>query len=632
MDQYIYISLTFPRSFDVKLLENVTFDISTSPPKDCVEVKPTLDHQKIACNGCTQDLSVRVYVQPPPIESKPEEINLPALPDIKTEDYVDEDSFDFTEAFEPKIELEELKNPLLNFNAESVEDITSLYEKYGRLNIKENPFTIGDQKLFWERARDTIYFSSVDLTKRKCDVCSSTRRTLNSLAKHRVSHYANKDACRGCSFESTDREILFKHSLLCTATVSDPPEEYESFGGDLDGIYRTYKRKARSFPFYDTLTTFDGVKLHFYQLKSSYLFYMMNFDPRGCKCDICGMDFKTVASLIYHRRYHFFETGDTECAICKQSFDGESTLARHSLICPRKWDIKPLTCKFCTKPFASYEQQRKHEIGHRKGWDRFAKPRMCHLCSKVCDDTANLRAHLRKVHEIDPFRCDHCPKFFGDLPQLKFHLIEKHFPHLAQFPCPKCTKVFPIKNRLDSHVKNRHAEGKPSCQHCGRTFQNLGSLRTHIESIHTHFSERKKFCCETCGKVFFTKYALQSHTLTHMAPEDWPFQCKVCDKKFVNKYKWSDHEKAHLNGPQNVCNYCGKSFHTKIYLADHINLHTGNKPYDCKVCQKRFSDRGNLRSHLKNHEKNMGVKLVLTPEERRLVRQRVVNSETILSK
>lgn len=600
----IYVSLNFPANFDLKTVQNVTFSASMIAPRsDEVEQLQCSTNHPIKCD-CRRQLEVKTFVTKPSsaevllpdfatIKIEPEEISFQnadttdseSSEDIKLHTFKAEVKYvEETEEFsapvaviatakEPdyQVPIKMWQHEMTRFSYKNPDDLKQLYEVYR--NTAENSFLVGKQKIYVDRYKDQVYFANFSLRSKKCDICGLYRRNSAVLAAHRSEHFLQANRCNQCGFMSSSQDLLIKHSLFCVKVkISDVDTIEEEFRE----IYAKFSRKIKTFPFYESFITEQGTDLHFYQQTKKGSFFMAGYDIRSCKCDICRLEFKSVVALTVHRKLHFFEPGDLNCNACKREFPLEEALGRHSLVCPKSGEIKALTCKFenCNKTFEVFEKQRIHESGHKKGFARKSTQRMCHLCSKVCDDSTVLKAHLRKVHELNPYRCSHCPKFFGEFPQLKYHLFQKHFPDLAEFRCTQCPKVFAIRNRLDAHMKNFHTDQSYPCQFCGRICKNKGSLKIHIQSLHSSVEDRQKFYCKTCGKVFFTKFALQNHTGTHLAPEDWPFACQHCDKKFLNKYRWKEHERIHHGGPLSFCNFCGKSFMTKQYLVDHINLHT----------------------------------------------------------
>lgn len=63
------------------------------------------------------------------------------------------------------------------------------------------------------------------------------------------------------------------------------------------------------------------------------------------------------------------------------------------------------------------------------------------------------------------------------------------------------------------------------CNVCAKEFENNSMLKKHVEAEHT---ENIILACETCGKTFDKKTALNRHQLTHSSTR--PHVCEQCGK------------------------------------------------------------------------------------------------------
>lgn len=341
-------------------------------------------------------------------------------------------------------------------------------------------------------------------------------------------------------------------------------------------LYLEMRNKAlelNTWPFYEQVLSSGTHEddLHFYQRIRTSPLYMSSFDLRSMTCDICGESTTEMTALLRHRNLHFFEGKVLLCMACNTQFPSTVILSRHTLICRGRKNIKPMACKFCGRSYKNYRVLRLHEIQHRSEQPRVK--RMCHLCSKTFYDHSGLVSHLRKVHGLNPYRCDHCSKTFADLHQTRLHLWEKHFSDFCEHRCEFCGRPYATLGRMQSHIEMTHNETRFTCKVCSKDFANPASLKTHIECAHTEVQERKKWYCELCGKMFLRKNGLMSHQDKHLTPDQYQYKCSTCGKAYPSKYKLKAHEKLHTD-PVPTCEFCGKTFTTKQYLKDHINLHT----------------------------------------------------------
>lgn len=393
----------------------------------------------------------------------------------------------------------------------------------------------------------------------------------------------------------------------------------------LENLYWNIKHRKKTFPFYTTHSLDDGREIHVYQDSKAAALYLSDFDIRTGTCEICTKKYDSIVGMLIHRRGHFFERGNAQCIACSKAFACDKKALFHSLVCKMKDSIQKLKCKYkCGAEFITYLQQRRHELAAH-GWAKTNKEKwLCHICSKECTNSWGLKTHLRREHKIDSYICHHCDKQLSNRQSMKNHLVNVHFRHLGIYVCQFCQQRFALPTQFRYHVE-RHEKKKPkvTCNICNKQL-NKETLKTHMSIVHADSDPRPRIYCEVCNKMFFSPTSLNYHRRSHLPPDQWEFKCEVCSKSFYSKHKYTHHLRQHTGQVKNVCTYCGKTFTTKQYLQDHLNLHTGEKPYECKICQKRFGDRGNFRGHLKNHEVNMGVKLTLNPEERRLVKNKVL--------
>lgn len=110
--------------------------------------------------------------------------------------------------------------------------------------------------------------------------------------------------------------------------------------------------------------------------------------------------------------------------------------------------------------------------------------------------------------------------------------------------CPYCLKTFNQATHLDVHVRS-HIGYKPfQCTVCQKRFTQGGNLRTHMR-LHTG---EKPFSCSVCDRSFSRKGNLAAHMLTHK--NEKPFECKLdnCGKTFTQLGNLKTHQnKFHLS-------------------------------------------------------------------------------------
>lgn len=114
-----------------------------------------------------------------------------------------------------------------------------------------------------------------------------------------------------------------------------------------------------------------------------------------------------------------------------------------------------------------------------------------------------------------------------------------------------------------------------------------------IQHLKTH--EGKQWECETCSKMFTTKYFLKKHKRLHSG--EMPYKCKICDKSFTFQQSYHKHRLYHKDDKPHTCATCGRSFKELSTLHNHERIHTGEKPFACETCGT-FYERTNAEDEL----------------------------------
>lgn len=193
-------------------------------------------------------------------------------------------------------------------------------------------------------------------------------------------------------------------------------------------------------------------------------------------------------------------------------------------------------------------------------------PFWCEHCNYTSPHYNNMRCHLSKAHRMElpklsTFYCKLCYQHFEDLPLKKKHMKFRH----KLFNCHKCQLLFTLE-KLDTHLKNIHGTGVPTCGVCGLMCITKHKLYIHQRKIHMM---EKNVECQMCDRRFFSKKLLASHMIHHAPSRD--FECK----------------------------YCKKMFRTPKTRKTHEMIHTGERPKKCTICNEAFIQKPSLDYHMK---------------------------------
>jgi hypothetical protein len=96
----------------------------------------------------------------------------------------------------------------------------------------------------------------------------------------------------------------------------------------------------------------------------------------------------------------------------------------------------------------------------------------------------NVTKHLKFVHSVNIYRCDHCYYLSRCKGQLKVHFIKTHLHDVKfTYQCTKCDRSFMNNVNLKNHEENVHINSK---------------IKSNLKSIVTY----------TCCNAVFTSYEI----------------------------------------------------------------------------------------------------------------------------
>ncbi|XP_069828840.1 zinc finger protein 850-like [Dendropsophus ebraccatus] len=160
-------------------------------------------------------------------------------------------------------------------------------------------------------------------------------------------------------------------------------------------------------------------------------------------------------------------------------------------------------------------------------------------------------------------------------------------PPNPEEPSPDPSQV--VTTRTDQTDRKRF-----HCGECGKVFTKNSDLVTHRRS---HTGET--YSCSLCGKCFTDESELVSHERLHIAEN--PYSCSECGERFAQKAVLVKHQESHTGKRLYPCSECGKSFTSKLSLLTHVRRHKREKLYSCSECGKCFKGKSEFVSHEAGH-------------------------------
>ena len=174
------------------------------------------------------------------------------------------------------------------------------------------------------------------------------------------------------------------------------------------------------------------------------------------------------------------------------------------------------------------------------------------------------------------FICDICNKEYSNAPNLKAHMKRIH--NLQEIICIHCTQEFSTRDKLLDHYRVKHRNERPFlCNLCKFSFSRKQTLGDHMMVIHNQ--------CKDCAEIFPTQDELYNHYRgVHRKKPSFL-------RKYTRKYTPSDQKVE--------CEYCNRVFYTKDRLLHHYKSeHKIERPFICNVCDLSFSSIDELNKHI----------------------------------
>ncbi|XP_060119796.1 LOW QUALITY PROTEIN: zinc finger protein 335 [Heteronotia binoei] len=254
--------------------------------------------------------------------------------------------------------------------------------------------------------------------------------------------------------------------------------------------------------------------------------------------------------------------------------------------------MRPFLCRICGSRFLTHEDLHFHVNSHEAGDPQLFR---CLQCSYRSRRWSSLKEHMFNHVGRKPYKCEECDYtsvYKKDvIRHSAVHSRDKKKradppPKRNSFPCPVCSRVYPMQKRLTQHMKTHSAE--------------------------------KPHMCDKCGKSFKKRYTFKMHLLTHIqAIANRRFKCEFCDHVCEDKKLLLNHQLLHINDKPFRCGLCAYATVREDFLLSHMAVkHTGGKPFACEFCHFTTKHKKNLRLHVQcRHAENLEEWVQRHPEE-----------------
>ena len=311
------------------------------------------------------------------------------------------------------------------------------------------------------------------------------------------------------------------------------------------------------------------------------------------QCNQCNEQFFAASKLKYHRRKkHPKET--YSCNKCSKCFNSKSILETHV---QRMHGEKNLQCDKCKKYFSLNYDLQKHILIH-------TKESICSMCNKKMN-ILQLRRHMKEVHILATYSCDHCSLICKTARRLTKHIKSSH--GIKEFMCSICSKMFGLEDRLKMHMRFAHGEKIYQCDKCD--YKSRHGLSAHLKAKH-NVDNNEHFICNVCDFECLDIKQLADHKKDNhpdiMIPKrskprkERDHSCKICGEKFNCKqtklvHKWKVHDGITYNCEYENCSY---KTYQKGTLKKHIISNHLNTIEKCTFCTNTFKEKSSLQNHM----------------------------------
>lgn len=247
----------------------------------------------------------------------------------------------------------------------------------------------------------------------------------------------------------------------------------------------------------------------------------------------------------------------------------------------------------------------------------------CRFCLQYIK--GKLRDHEQiHINQSGGLECYHCGKKFRTrklvLEHIQgVHLTDKSDPNRIRYSCDICGKSYSEKGSLRNHKRDKHSDNpkivpKKICPYCGEPKKDM---LKHIELVHSN--KDIFYACDLCDKTYRSKESLRNHQRLAHEGAEYKYQCTECMKCYKTNGELKSHmseflapfydffcinifiDGVHGEDQQLPCETCGKILKSQTTLRFHMKMHRATLDFRCAQCNLGFKTNAYLLKHMKVH-------------------------------